>query len=58
MGWFFNEPRAVPLLRVMCIGIAVSGFTNIGTIYFQKDLQFHKQVVWNTASAFISLWSA
>ncbi len=55
VGWFFEEPRAVPLLRVMCAAVAVSGFVNIGTIYFRKELQFHKQVLWDTASSFVGL---
>jgi len=55
VGWFFDEPRAIPLLRVMCISVAVGGFVNIGTIYFRKELRFHKQVIWDTASSFVGL---
>ncbi len=55
VGAFFGEPRAVPLLRVTGIGVALAGFTNIGTVYFQKELQFHRQVLWETASAFVGL---
>ncbi|MFP4029833.1 MAG: lipopolysaccharide biosynthesis protein [Candidatus Brocadiia bacterium] len=52
---FFDEPRATALLRVMCISVAVGGFRNIGIIYFRKELKFHKQVLFNTGSAVISL---
>lgn len=41
----FNEPRAVPIVQVMALGIAISGFTNIGTVYFERDLEFHRTFV-------------
>ncbi len=55
VGWFFEEPRAVPLLRVMCISVALGGFVNIGIIYFRKELEFHKQFVYNLVPAVLSL---
>jgi len=55
VGWFFDEARAVDLLRVMCISVAIGGFANIGTIYFSKELQFHKQVLYNVGTAVVSL---
>jgi O-antigen/teichoic acid export membrane protein len=55
VGWFFEEPRAVPLLRVMCISVALGGFINIGMIYFQKELEFHKSFIYESVSAFLSL---
>jgi len=55
VGWFFNEARAIPLLRVMCISVALGGFVNIGTIYFRKELKFHKQFVYDLVPAVLSL---
>jgi len=43
---FFNEPRAVMLLRVLALSELVKGFTNIGVLFFQKELEFHKQFVY------------
>ena len=40
---FFGEPLLVPLLRVMSGCIALNGLTNVGVVYFRKDLQFHRQ---------------
>ena len=55
VGRFFEEPRASSLLRLMCLSVALSGFANIGIIYFRKDLQFHKQVLFTTGSAVVRL---
>jgi O-antigen/teichoic acid export membrane protein len=38
----FNEPEVVPLLRVVTIAVMLQMLYNPGTVYFQKDLQFHK----------------
>ncbi len=56
VGWFFEEPPAVLLLRVMCVSVALGGFVNIGIIYFRKELQFHRQVAYSvlsTAAGFV-----
>jgi O-antigen/teichoic acid export membrane protein len=50
IGAFFDEPRVVPLLRVMSLCFIADGFKNVGVIYFQKELQFHRQFVFNVAS--------
>ncbi len=55
VAWFFEVPRAAVLLRVMCISVVLGGFVNIGIIYFQKDLEFHKQALFNVADAGVSL---
>jgi len=43
---FFNEPRAAMLLRVLALSELARGFTNIGVVFFQKELEFHKQFVY------------
>jgi O-antigen/teichoic acid export membrane protein len=40
---FFNTPQAKPILRVMSFSFLFQGFTNIGVVYFQKELEFNKQ---------------
>lgn len=55
IGWFFDEPRAVLLLRVACVSVALGGFVNIGIIYFQKELEFHKHFLYNALASAVSL---
>jgi lipopolysaccharide exporter len=40
---FFATPAAKPILQIIGLSTLIFGFTNIGVIYFQKDLEFHKQ---------------
>ena len=42
---FFKEPRAVAILRVISLSLVFQGLRNIGVVYFRKDLDFHKQFV-------------
>lgn len=55
VAWFFGEPQVVPLLRVMALGVAAEGFVNIGIIYFQKELRFHKQFLYLVGAELIGL---
>ncbi|MGM0717382.1 MAG: lipopolysaccharide biosynthesis protein [Halobacteriota archaeon] len=41
--WFFEEPRAVRLIQVIGLSPLLLGFRNPGIVYFQKNLDFHKQ---------------
>ena len=42
---FFGEPRGVvvPLLSVIALGPIARGLENPAAVYFEKDLEFHKQ---------------
>ena len=40
---FFNEPKAVNIIRVFAFTQVLDGFRNIGVIYFQKEMEFKKQ---------------
>lgn len=40
---FFIEPRAENLIKVISLVLILRGCTNIGVIFFQKDLEFKKQ---------------
>jgi len=42
---FFNNLSAAPLMRVVGVIMIVRGITNIGTVYFIKELDFRKQFV-------------
>ena len=42
---FFNAPAAKPILQVIAFSMLLGGFSNIGVIYFQKELEFHKSFV-------------
>jgi len=55
IGAFFDVPKVVPLLRVVSVAPVLRGFTNIGIIFFQKDLQFHRQFAYDTVTAAIGL---
>lgn len=40
---FFQEPRVELIAQCLALNAAVQGFTNIGVVAFQKDLQFHRE---------------
>ena len=39
---FFNAPEATNIIRVIAVVCLLRGLTNVGVIYFQKDLEFRK----------------
>jgi O-antigen/teichoic acid export membrane protein len=43
---FFREQNAVLILRVIAICAVLKGFSNIGIVNFQRDLEFHKQATY------------
>jgi PST family polysaccharide transporter/lipopolysaccharide exporter len=51
LGAFFSEPRATPLIRVIAFSPLIYGLRNPGIIYFQKNLEFHREFVYQTSSA-------
>jgi len=44
---FFNTPRTKLIIQIIAIGQLFYGLTNIGIVYFQKELEFHKQFFYN-----------
>lgn len=40
---FFGTPEAIPVLQVIGISLICQGLTNLGTIFFLKNLDFRKQ---------------
>ncbi|GAB4114381.1 MAG: lipopolysaccharide biosynthesis protein [Candidatus Caldatribacteriota bacterium] len=43
---FFNTPEAKPIIRVIGFSILFQAFTNIGIIYFKKELEFNKEFIY------------
>lgn len=40
---FFAESRLTDIIRVVSLSVLLSGFANIGVVFFQRDLNFHRQ---------------
>lgn len=51
---FFSEPRAVDILRFIALSPLLLGIRNPGVVYFQKDLEFHKQFVYQLSGSFLN----
>lgn len=47
---FFEEPGAAPLVRVLGLVAVVRGFRNIGVIFFQKEIEFHREFVFRLSA--------
>ncbi len=43
VAFFFDTPAATPILQVIGFSTLIRGLTNIGVVYFQKELEFNKQ---------------
>lgn len=52
---FFNEPGAASLVRALALYEAFSGLINTGVIYFQKNLEFHKQFIYMFSGTLVNL---
>lgn len=46
---FFGEPAATNLIRVIGLGPLLYGLRNPGVVYFRKDLEFHKEFVYEVS---------
>ncbi len=52
VGAFFGEPRATLIVRVLGAAELLKSLRNIGVIYFRKELEFHKQFLYQFAGTF------
>jgi O-antigen/teichoic acid export membrane protein len=43
---FFHSPNVVQIIQVIAISQFFSGLTNVGVVYFQKNLEFKKQFIY------------
>jgi lipopolysaccharide exporter len=55
VGSFFGEPRAVLLVQVLGAAVLLKSLRNIGIVYFRKDLEFHKQFLYEFGGTFADL---
>lgn len=46
---FFNSPEAKTIIRVIGFSVLFGAFTNIGVIYFRKELEFNKEFIYQFA---------
>ncbi len=51
MAKFFNSPKACMVIRVVAISTLLSGFRNIGIVFFRKKLEFSKEFVYELSSS-------
>lgn len=49
IAWVFDEALIVDILRVMAIGPLIFALKNPAIVYFQKDLEFHKQFAYEVS---------
>ncbi len=52
---FFNSPQATLVIKVIAVSTLLSGFRNIGIIFFQKDLEFNKQFFYELSATLVDL---
>lgn len=50
IGSFFNSPQATSVIRVIAFTLILSGFQNIGILFFQKELEFNKLFTYEIAT--------
>ena len=52
---FFNSPQAATIIRVIALSALLTGFRNIGMVFFQKELEFDKQFLFEFSSILVDL---
>ena len=52
---FFNSPHATLIIKVIAISTLLSGFRNIGVMFFQKELEFNKQFIYEFPATLVDL---
>jgi O-antigen/teichoic acid export membrane protein len=59
VGTFFDAPEAVGLTQLMAVGLVIGGFTNVGVVAFDRDLEFQRRFVFrlvpNVADLLVSI---
>ena len=48
LAMLFDEPRVTPILRLTSLSLVLIGFQNIGVVYFRKNLEIGKNVIFYT----------
>jgi len=52
---FFNSPQATLVIKVIAISTLLSGFRNIGILFFQKELEFNKQFIYELSATLVDI---
>ena len=52
---FFNSPQAKLVIMIIAVNMLLSGFGNIGIMFFQKELEFNKQFAYELSATLIDL---
>lgn len=52
---FFNEPSAEPLIKIVGLTLILQAFANIAIIYFEKELEFQKFVIYQFTGTIINV---
>jgi O-antigen/teichoic acid export membrane protein len=55
IAYFFNSSEAVLVIRIIAISTLLSGFTNIGIVFFRKEMEFNKQFFYEFSSTVVDL---
>lgn len=55
LAMLFNEAQAEPVIRVIGIGPLILSLQNPGVMYFQKNLNFHKDFVYQVGGRLVDL---
>ncbi len=50
---FFDAPAAEPIIQVIGLSILLQAFTNIGVIYFFKEIEFRKQFIYQLSGIMV-----
>jgi len=52
---FFDSAQATLIIKVIAVSTLLSGFRNIGIIFFQKELEFNKQFLYEISATLVDL---
>lgn len=52
---FFNTPRATLVIMVIAANMLLTGFGNVGIMFFQKELEFNKQFIYELSATVVDL---
>ena len=50
---FFGEPAVEPILQVVALTPIITGLENPGCVYFQKELEFHRQFAFLVSTSLV-----
>ena len=50
---FLDSPQAKPIIQVVGFSILFLSFSNIGIVYFQKDMEFNKQFIYQLSGTVV-----